>query len=390
MSENEHFGGGRRADLYMEGHDSPPVVTSPVGIELEVPAADIPAGPSAVSGVVVAAGTGPVKKAKTTELTVLESVSELEGYIENGPARQGFSGLMNTLTGGALKVQPSKGELAQRTEAGRLLKDEEIVRQATWTRAVSILVANKKGNAGKTPVSISLGGTIASIRGGSVAVMEVSDDRGQLTYRSEGSPMLGIGELVEAAATIRSKGQLEGYTAPQTSFASIIGSTDRWREPLDRAAVVDVATVIDQYYSIRVMDSGNQYSSSAFAGAIETADTLVIPTMNSADSIFDAVELLEFLRGHEDPQARALAETAVVIRLSDGRPEIKVERHLKFLFEAGVDPARVYSVPFDSHIAERGQITLNKLAPATRHAFTHAAAGVIRQLQHSVNRRKAN
>lgn len=389
MSENEHFGGGRRADLYMEEHDSP-AVSSPAAIEFEVPVRDISTGPGAVSGVVVASGAGPDKKSKSAALTVLELVSELEGYIEVGPAKQGIQGMVNTVTGGALKVQPGKGEQGARTHAALLLKDEEVVRQATWTRAVSILVANKKGNAGKTPVSISLGGTIASIRGGSLAVMEVSDDRGQLTYRSEGSPMLGIGELVEAAATIESKGQLEGYTAPQTSFASIIGSTDGWREPLNRAAVVDVAKVIDRYYSIRVMDSGNQYSSSAFAGAIETADALVIPTMNSADSIFDAVELLEFLQGHEDPRARALAKTAVVIRLSDGRPEIKVERHLKFLFDAGVDPSRVYSVPFDSHIADRGQLTLSKLAPATRHAFTHAAAGVIRQLQLSVNRRKAN
>lgn len=386
MSENEHFGGGRRADLYTEEHDSP-VVNSPVAVEVSAQAPD---PIDTLSGVVVASAVGPFKKSKSAVLNVFEPVSDLEGYIEVGPAKQGIQGLANSISGGALKVQPGKGELGLRTQAALLMKDEEVIRQATWTRAVSILVANKKGNAGKTPTSVVLGGTIASIRGGSVAVMEVSDDRGQLTYRSEGSPMLGIGELVEAAATIESKGQLEGYTAPQTSFASIIGSTDGWRSPLNRAAVVDVAKVVDRYYSIRVMDSGNQYSSSAFAGAIETADALVIPTMNSADSIFDAIELLEFLKGHEDPHARALAATAVVIRLSDGRPEIKVERHLKFLFEAGVDPSRVYSVPVDSHIAERGQLTLSKLAPATRHAFTHAAAGVIRQLQLFVNRRKAN
>lgn len=373
MRENEHFGGGHRVDLYSE--DVAPAVDA------------APPSPPAIAPDSVEPAAG---KARTKAVAVVEPVSELEGYLEVGPAKQGLFGFVNTLTGGVLKIQPSRGEVDQRTRAAWLLKDEEIVRQVTWTRAVSILVANKKGNAGKTPVSILLGGTIASIRGGSVAVVEVSDDRGQLTYRSEGSPMLGVGELVDAAATIRSKGQLEGYTAPQKSFASIIGSTDHWREPLDRAAVVDVAKVIDQYYTIRIQDSGNQYSSSAFAGAIETADTLVIPTMNSADSIFDAVELLEFLQGHEDPHARALAKTAVVIRLSDGRPEIKVERHLKFLFEAGVDPLRVYNVPLDPHIAERGQLTLSKLAPATRDSFTHAAAGVIRQLQLSVNGRKAN
>lgn len=385
MDENEHFGGGRRADLYMEGPDD--VVGEPAMVAGNPSPAVSPGATAAVSIGVLRSGDGLADK--STAIAVVEPVSELEGYIEVGPAKHGVQGALNAMTGGVLKVQPGKGEQGARAHAAWLLKDEEIIRQATWTRAVSILVANKKGNAGKTPVSITLGGMISSIRGGSVAIMEVSDDRGQLTYRSEGSPMLGIGELVEAAATIESKGELEGYTAPQTSFASIVGSTG-WREPLDRAAVVDVSKVIDRYYSIRVMDSGNQYSSSAFSGATETADTLVIPTMNSADSVFDAVELLEFLQGHEDPHARALAETAVVIRLSDGRPEIKVERHVKFLFEAGVDPSRVYNVPFDSHIAERGPLTLSKLAPTTRHTFIHAAAGVIRQLQLSVNGRKAN
>jgi MinD-like ATPase involved in chromosome partitioning or flagellar assembly len=153
---------------------------------------------------------------------------------------------------------------------------------------------------------------------------------------------------------------------------------------------VDVAKVIDEHYHIRVMDSGNQYSSSAFAGAVETADVLVIPTMNSQDSIRDAVELLSFLENHEDPQARALAKTAVIVRLSDGRPEIKVERYLEALHAAGVDPGRVFSVPYDAHIAERGQISLGKLSQATREAFTVASAGVINQLQIVVNGRRPN
>ena len=82
----------------------------------------------------------------------------------------------------------------------------------------------------------------------------------------------------------------------------------------------DVAAVVDEFYGIRVMDSGNQPSSSAFQGAIETADALVVPVMNAGDAVLEAVALLDELRA-AGGKAAALAANAIIIRLTDGRPE---------------------------------------------------------------------
>lgn len=288
------------------------------------------------------------------------------------PARTGVRGILGSL---GIRISPGRAEQAKRDADQRLTLDEEIIRQATWTRAISILVANSKGGVGKTPVALMLAGTLASVRGGSVCVLEVSDDPGALNFRAEGSPNLGLGELVSAVSTVFTAGQLAGYTAPQTSFASVIGSIGT-RPPLTRTDVVAVSAVIDSFYAIRVMDSGNQSSSSAFEGAVETADALVIPVLNSGDAVFEALALLERLR-KEGGQSAGLADRAIILRLTDGRPEHPqvMERLDRILAAAGV--AQVFSVPYDAHIAERGQLTLGRLDPATYRVLAAAAATIV-------------
>ncbi|QOD43687.1 MinD/ParA family ATP-binding protein [Clavibacter zhangzhiyongii] len=297
-------------------------------------------------------------------------------------ARTGFRGFMNSVTGGVFKIAPGPEEAAANAEVARREGDERVIRQATWSRAVSVLVANRKGGVGKTPTSLILGGVLGSIRGGSVAVVEVTDDPGALGYRAEGQPQRGLGELVRDRDEIHSAGQLAGYTAPQTSFASVVASVGPRRE-LTGEDVVGVSRLIDEYYAIRVMDSGNQPSSSAFRGAVEVTDVLVVPVLNAGDAVLEAVALLDFLRelgGH----AAMLADNAIIIRLHDGRPEdpAVVARIDRILDDAR--PAQIFTVPYDAHIAERGPISLGSLDPEVARAFTAATAGVVQRLTHAV------
>lgn len=320
--------------------------------------------------------------------TVLGHHFDLDDLIDIAPAQKGFAGFMNVLTGGSLKKKPGYTEARERREAAELARCEQIIRQATWARgSVAFTVANKKGNAGKTPLTVSVCGMIASIRGGSVAMMEVSDDPGQLARRSEGNPQRGVGELVVNADHIRTKAQLEGYTVPQTSFAHSFGSSPHRRAPLNSEAIHTAAALIDQFYTLRALDSGNVYTSSAFTGAMETSDALLIPTMNATDSMSEAVELFHYLESHEDPHFRDLATRAIIVRISDGRPEYKLDRMINDLFnQTGITPDRMFTLPYDAHIAERGPITLSKLAPATKTALLRISAALITQLQSPTTR----
>ncbi|MDJ0379095.1 hypothetical protein [Cryobacterium sp. PH31-L1] len=370
------FRGASRAQGYIEA-DAPtherPAVTAP-----ELRAVDETGAPAA------ATPQQPAGRPSEPALADLFGGADHNlGLLSTAPPAQGAQrGLRGILSRLGLSITPGPAELAEREQAEALRRDEETIRQATWTRAVSVLVANQKGGVGKTPSAIIAGGVLAAARGGSVCILEVSDDPGALSFRAEGNPARGMGELVRDVDTISSAGQLAGYTAPQTSFASVIGTVRR-RPRLTRDDVTAVAAVVDQYYGIRVMDSGNQPSSSAFQGAVDTADALVIPVFNAGDAVLEAVALLDVMRS-AGGKAASLADHATILRLTDGRPENRqvVDRVDQIIADAGVE--QVFTIPYDPHIAERGQITLGHLAPPTRRAFAAAAAGVVRTLQATV------
>ncbi|TFD84039.1 hypothetical protein E3T61_19930 [Cryobacterium lactosi] len=327
-------------------------------------------------------GPATVNLASTSVLFGGTAAGLVAGSRMTNPAKAttGFRGALASL---GLPVGPSAAELGERRLQEQHTANETTVRQATWTRAVSVLVNNPKGGTGKTPTALLLGGVLAAIRGGSVAILEVSDDPGALNFRAEGNPQLGLGELVRDIDQVGTVGRLAGYTAPQTSFASVIGSTGR-RERLTGDSVVAVSNVIDEFYAIRVMDSGNVPTSSAFQGAVSVADVLVIPVMNAGDSVLEAIQLLEELRAAGGDSAD-LANRAIAIRLTDGRPENDAVRQEveRLLNQAGVNA--LHDIPYDAHIAERGQLTLAQLQPATRDAFVAAAASVVRALQSAVS-----
>ena len=230
------FAGAQRASKYIEATASPIEPAAPVTMAVD----DVPFAPEA-----------------DTEDTVAHQVpgddvdlGTLSIAVAPRVAQRGARGMLAKL---GLKVGPGSSEMAAIDIAESQRRFEDIIRQATWTRAVSILIANPKGGVGKTPTALLLGGMLAAVRGGSVCIMEVSDDPGALTFRSEGAPTRGLGELIRDAAEIRSAGQLAGYTAPQTSFAAVVGSVGP-RPRLEGEDVTAVAKVIDDYFSLRVMD----------------------------------------------------------------------------------------------------------------------------------------
>lgn len=236
-----------------------------------------------------------------------------------------------------------------------------------------------------TPTAVCLGGALAFIRGGGVAIQEVADDPGTIAGRAEGSPLRGIGELMQEVGAIRSKGELESYTQPQTSHAHVIGSPRR-RPGLTGEDVRAIAQVIDEYYSIRLMDSGNQMTSSAFIEAVRLADALVIPNPNAGDSTTDMVALFNELRAMSE-HGRRLASTATILRIHDGRPEdpAVVERIDNIIeqLRAEYPNVAVVDVPYDEHLAGRGEITLASLARPTYEAFALAGASVVRAIHQS-------
>lgn len=379
MSDSQRFAGAARSGQYVEQEEAPVETPQPKDKDAEASTL-VPEKEREAAVVSSEQPTGVESEGKPGAALSPYTDDELE-VME--PAKTGSRGFTNRATFGLLSLSPGRKELEARSLVNRQEEFEALIRQSTWTRGVGVLVANKKGNAGKTPTCLTLAAILASIRGGSVAAVEFSDDKGQLAYRAEGDPALGIGELVRDLNNVRTQSQLRGYTVTQTSFTSVIGSTSRSRPPLTEQDVIGVSHLIDDYFTMRLMDTGNQYSSSAFTGALSVTDVLVIPTMNSMDSVFEALELLEFLEA-QGGKAAMLARTAIIVRLSDGRPEFKASRIANFFVEKGIAAEQMFSVAYDPHIAERGELSLKKLSEKTRHSFTAIAAAVVGQTNRNI------
>jgi len=362
--------GERGADAPQAAQPEPTLAGTPDAAQSDAPA--VPASANLEP-------TGP-NPARLMAAATASATAPAAGVGGPERARQGWRGALARV---GLPVAPGAAERAAREEAAAraagIVDAQRVIRQATWTRAVAVLVANPKGGTGKTPLSLLLGGMLAAVRGGGVGIVEVSDDPGALGFRAEGSPRLGLGEFVRDVAQLATRGQVVGYTAPQTSFASVIGTVvDSSRPPLTYEAVTKAAAKLDEHFEIRVMDSGNQPSSGAFKGAADTADVLVIPVMNAGDSTLEALGMLRELRTTE--AGARLADTAIAVVMDDGRPQAPqmAEAVTQELGAAGI--RTFHHMPYDAHIAGRGEVTLDRLNQAATEALTLLAADVTRAL----------
>lgn len=322
--------------------------------------------------------------------------------MANAPATQGMPAFIRKATFGLVKPSPSSSEMSEREaqyaeqqrqereaheqvvaaqrrqefereQAHRRENNEAIIRQSEWVRPPGILIANKKGSAGKTPLAIALAAALSVVRGGSVAVQEVTDDPGALALRAEGSRQRGMERLIEEVESIQSAGQLAAYSAPQTSYASVFGTVG-YRRALSGEDVARVASVIDTYYRMRVMDSGNVPSSAAFRAAVATADVLVLPTTISIDSVTEMVAVYEELVRSDDAHAHELAQRAIVVRTHDGRREREDVADQINQWTTRVNPRWVFDLPYDEHLAARDEITWAKLQRPTQDVLTVIAA----------------
>lgn len=271
-------------------------------------------------------------------------------------------------------IRPSAGEAEQ-----AYLAAEHRIRQCTWTRAVNVMVANCKGGVGKSPTSLLIGGALARVRGGSVAVIEACESRGTLTDRAQGDPSRGLAELLGGAygGQVNSAGTLSGYTSPQTSHAAVIGSIAPRREQTGQD-VVTAREVLDRYYQITVTDTGNNHHASAFQAAVATADALVIPVQPTVDSFAGMLRTLDQIATY-DPQGTWLVEhaTALITHKSELEPpEIKVALE-EAITSRGLRRAEV---PFDPEIRRGGEVAWERLSVTSQRAWTLAAAQVIETL----------
>ncbi|WP_159096613.1 hypothetical protein [Miniimonas sp. S16] len=230
-----------------------------------------------------------------------------------------------------------------------------------------------------------LAATFGEVRGGGVLAWDNNETLGTLGIRTaEGrfpTTVLDLlGELERFESHGGRRGELGAYVRPQPDGHFDVLASDE--DPARMAQVGEaeferIHDVVTRFYPLIVVDSGNNPRAANFLAATRHADLLVIPVQWAQDSVESAGRLIDQLRrsGHGD-----LVQKAVVVVTSDGRGRAAADKCAEWREWFTRTCAAVVDVPFDPHIAERGELRYGRLAPATRRAFLAAAAAITSRL----------
>ncbi|MGO4298443.1 MinD/ParA family ATP-binding protein [Glutamicibacter sp. MCAF14] len=297
--------------------------------------------------------------------------------VAEGPAEEGWRGAVAQLTG--LKISPSKVELRHR-EAKREV-------QRSHGEPKTIVVLNPKGGTEKTTTCLSLGEVFGTLRGGSVLTWDVNETRGTLGWRA---PMPGhdrtsvdllnnlehfdgSGRVGDLDRYVRSQGDarfdvLASDEKPGGEF--MIGGTE----------FNSLHSMLQKYYRLIVVDTGNNMRASNWRAAVEKADQIVIVSPVREDAAASAAWLIDGLR--ELGYANKIANAVTIIRTPDPGVEKdkykQLQRRLRGHFEALT--REVVEVPFDKTLASGERMNFSAVSKETKEAWLYVAEAISKGL----------
>ena len=290
-----------------------------------------------------------------------------------GPKPTGWRAVAGRL---GFKVQASQAQCQQ-------WEDERTVSQH-WPGPRTIAVLNGKGGAGKTPTSILLASNFARLGSGSVVAADGNVTRGTLGWRTEQGPHNAtILDMVPKTETLMDpsarNGDVAAYTHHQTidqfdvlRSNPLLLSTEQKLSPKELDGIQQVLT---RYYRMIIWDTGNDEGDSLWLRIVSHADQIVIATTTRTDHAEAGRLLLQGLSGRDERSAALAANAVVVISQAD-----REEPPATSLVDGFAGIAReVVTIPYDRSMREQW-LRSDKLAPATRAAWLHAAAAVARGL----------
>ncbi len=181
-------------------------------------------------------------------------------------------------------------------------------------------------------------------------------------------------QLLRDAGTIERYSDVRRYTSKGPSGLEVLASeTD--------PAVSDVfgaddygrtLDILERFYGLVLTDCGPGLLHSVMSSVLENADVLIVVSSASIDGARSASATLDWLdaHGHEEMVRNSIAVINGV-RPRTGKVDMnKVVDHFSRRCRA------VRLVPFDPHLEEGAEISLDRLQRATREAVTELAAVV--------------
>ncbi|BBY27962.1 MinD/ParA family protein [Mycolicibacterium sediminis] len=295
------------------------------------------------------------------------STVALLGQPKRKPSR-GWRRALYTGTGGLINA----GEAPE--EVHRKGLEAQISRPLRGCYRIALL--SLKGGVGKTTITATLGATFASVRGDRVIAVDANPDRGTLSQKVPLETPSTVRHLLRDAEGIDSYSDVRHYTSQGPSRLEVLASESdpAVSEAFSSEDYQRTLEVLERFYSLVLTDCGTGMLHSAMSAVLDKADVLVVISSGAVDGARSAAATLDWLDAHGYQQL-VQGSVVVVNGVRSGRRGTRVDMD-KVVDHFARRCRAVQMVPFDAHLEEGAEISLDRLGSATRTALLHLAATV--------------
>ncbi|WP_180275976.1 MinD/ParA family ATP-binding protein [Mycobacterium celatum] len=268
------------------------------------------------------------------------------------------------------------GQLINVGESPRVNRYNDLIMQANrpLRGCYRIAMLSLKGGVGKTTITACLGATFASIRGDRVIAVDANPDRGTLSQKVPLETPATVRHLLRDAEGIQRYSDVRSYTSQGPSRLEVLASESdpAMSDAFSAEDYTRTLEILERYYGLVLTDCGTGLLHSAMSAVLSKADTLVVVSSGSIDGARSASATLDWLdaHGHEE-QVRNSIAVINAVRPRSGKVDMqKVVDHFSRRCRA------VRLIPFDPHLEEGAEISLERLKRETREALIELAAVV--------------
>ena len=310
------------------------------------------------------------------------------------PAEEGWQRTIRTWTGGLISPKPGPQELARRTTLASIRR--------VYPRPVTVTVAQPAGGSGKTSISVALASTIGNTADHAVLAMDNNETMGTLGVRtrSNGSNLTII-DLLDALEELKNEhtrsGDVQYFTRPQgdNRFAVLASDEDPDRmQMLTRETLNELLEVVQRFWNVIVLDTGNNTRAENWLAGIERSDQLVFPVEMNDKSVVSVLRTIEQLQAMSqlsgnDHYAALCRHAVLVISPGSHRRSVAPERRkeLRTMLEQALgEEATFLPVPYEPALDTNGLIDWQLATDESVRAFEKVAATVSEGMHHAAVR----
>ena len=292
--------------------------------------------------------------------------------VEEGPATWGWRGALARWSGGT--IQPRRSSAEQAHERSRAAVRQEFDGPRT------IAFINPTGGAAKTTGVLAAGYTFGTVRGGGVVAWDNNETRGTLGIRAVRGTHTNttrelIADLDRFSAADARIGDLDTFVRHQgDAHFDVLASDERpdVTGTIRAQDYTDVHRLLERFYRLVLVDTGNNMRAENWLAAAEAADLLVVTSTVREDTGYSGLWMLDALAEAGSPNLKY--KTVAVLSDPSDRVDEGLVRDLVEVY--GQRTRGVYRVPFDPALVTGSVLPYRDLTKGTRQAWLTACAGM--------------